>query len=154
MTRSEWLGGTDPGHLVGLLGERASERKLRLFACACCRRIWPLLHAAGSRRAVEVAERFADGGASDDELARARAAARAVTWSAVKAAQQDCPSKAPGAGRRIDWVAVWAACAAEETAETNLGRTRPDEGVRSSSLALPDDGARVVRTAAVAAWTR
>jgi hypothetical protein len=39
---------------------KPSERKLRLFSCACGRRIWNLLLAEESRRAVEVGELLAD----------------------------------------------------------------------------------------------
>src|SRR5579859_1605841 len=50
-----------------------SSRKRRLFACACCRRVWPMLDER-SRRLVEAAEQFADGLVSRKELVAARAA--------------------------------------------------------------------------------
>jgi hypothetical protein len=73
MTESEWLACTDPRemlaalHAAGLL----PERKARLFAAACCRRIWPPLEEGPARRAIEVAERYADGRAEEGELAGA-----------------------------------------------------------------------------------
>jgi hypothetical protein len=48
-----------------------SDRKLRLFACACCRRIWHMLEDRGWQL-VALAERYADGQASTAELQQAR----------------------------------------------------------------------------------
>jgi hypothetical protein len=67
MTEAEWLGDGDVKALLGFACARGSERKLRLFACACCRFQWRRLEER-SRRAVEVAERFADGAAGRREL--------------------------------------------------------------------------------------
>jgi hypothetical protein len=49
------------------LGVRVSERTLRLFVCACCRRHWSRLDDL-HREAVELAERYADGEAARSEL--------------------------------------------------------------------------------------
>ena len=53
MTQQEWLGCNAPDLMLTYLTAAASDRKLRLFACACCRRIWDLLPEGASRCAVE-----------------------------------------------------------------------------------------------------
>jgi hypothetical protein len=68
MTEADWLACTDSGPMLQHLGRAASDRKLHLFACACCRRTWRLLRDPRSRTAVEVAEAFADGLAGEEGL--------------------------------------------------------------------------------------
>jgi hypothetical protein len=76
MTLEEWERCDDPRKMLEFLGSKASGRKLRLFACACCRGA-PYLLTGRYARAVEVAERYADGLASREEL---RAATDADWW--------------------------------------------------------------------------
>lgn len=70
MTEADWLSGASPNRMLYHLRGTASDRKLRLFACACARRVWHLLGDVRDERWVEVAERFADGENVDDEASR------------------------------------------------------------------------------------
>jgi hypothetical protein len=77
-TAQEWLASTDPQEMLQLLRGKASDRKVRLFAVACCLRVWKSLKLDEFRIAVEVAEKFADGRADEIALTQARRAALAV----------------------------------------------------------------------------
>jgi hypothetical protein len=81
MTEQEWLD-ADSVAVREYFWENLSPRTVCLFACACVRRIWHLLPDARSRKAVEVAERLADGQAILDEQDAALEAAYAVVEAA------------------------------------------------------------------------
>jgi hypothetical protein len=88
VTEAEWDAFADPRPMVGSLSDKASDRKVRLFAVACCRRIWPFLADAPSRPAVETGERYVEGAADDRELDAAWRAGCAV---AVEAREDEQP---------------------------------------------------------------
>jgi hypothetical protein len=78
MKEAEWLAGNDPAQMLRFILQTASDRKLRLTACACCRSEWDELSDRRSRLAVEIGERFADGDATGSERRDAWAEAKAV----------------------------------------------------------------------------
>ena len=93
---------------------KQDDEKFRLFACWCARNTpvangrttWDLLTDERSRRAIEVAEAFARGKATLEELAAAEAAAwaaEAAAWAAAAAAAEAAAEAAAAE------VAVWAA---------------------------------------------
>lgn len=83
ITEADWQSCNDPNPMLRfLIGNNAdrimdvqsfptckgSDRKLRLFACSCYRRIQHLLPDEAAKGAVGVAERFADGLATREEM--------------------------------------------------------------------------------------
>ncbi|MBY0525267.1 MAG: hypothetical protein K2R98_17805 [Gemmataceae bacterium] len=64
MTESEWLTSSDVYAMLDHVRADASERKLRLFACAACRRHVDPRYA----KAIAVSEHFADGKATAEKL--------------------------------------------------------------------------------------
>src|SRR5262245_44754127 len=95
MSEAEWLICADPRPMLAFLRDRGSDRKLRLFICACCRALWDHLTDARSRQAVETAERFADGQATRAELAAAREGA--------EVAAAELGAEADDAMRAMNW---------------------------------------------------
>ena len=143
MTDQEWSACENPEAMLTWLDSKPhvsaptpSDRKLRLFATACVRDIWPMLNDGRSKAAVEVAERYADGQADEKQLAAARAAAgdaaRDGAWAAARTAARDA---AWPVARYAAWAAAW-------------------DGARAAAGAAAWDGARAAaRTAARdAAW--
>jgi hypothetical protein len=123
MTETDWLTCSDPHEMLNYLeeteagwlqrflnwlpfrGHRPRNRKLQLFACACCRHLWHLLPDARSRDAIEVFERCADGQASWRERRQAIAAAAAAALEANGPRLTTAPRLAAAQARAADAVA-------------------------------------------------
>ncbi len=78
VNEQEWLAATDLVPMVDFLGQKASQRKLRLFAVTCCQWVTQLGTDTSFLNSLDVAERFADGAATADELAKAEEASNEV----------------------------------------------------------------------------
>jgi hypothetical protein len=100
MTQEQWLACTNPQKMLAFLQGKVSDRKLRLFAVACCRLVWHRIDDWGSWAAVESAEQYADGQISLGEMT----AAASEAWHEL--AQQVCLSEA---GRAASTTALYAA---------------------------------------------
>jgi hypothetical protein len=75
MTETEWLTSDNPGDMVAFAGRQGvSDRKLRLFACACVRQVCNDFVPPLVPRAVAAAEAFADRAITADTLTRVREA--------------------------------------------------------------------------------
>lgn len=123
MTNDKWNTAGDPAAMLRWCGHHTSDRKLRLFAAACARQVCHLLTDPRSLAALEVAERYADGLATVEELTAASDAAgdaasdaASAAWyaaSAASAAASDAAGDAAGdaanAARSAAWDAAWAA---------------------------------------------
>jgi hypothetical protein len=97
VTEAEWMACQDTSRMLKSIGGRASERKLRLFGVACCRRVGLLLADERSRQAVEAAERYTEGAATRGELLAAWEAAvlaRGTRWEGACPQKEDVPANA------------------------------------------------------------
>jgi hypothetical protein len=139
MTEAEWLACSDPKPMLDFLNWRAppawgevSDRKLRLFACACCRRVWHLAPHDDSRGAVEAAERFADGGGTAADLRDVYLPAAQVFYGLREgrqadreAARADCSAAAKSGWTAANLSGEWS-LAAEVAGGVNAGPGRAD----------------------------
>lgn len=70
MSEADWQSCSDPQAMLEVLRSsgNASDRKLRLFACACCRRVWNVIENERIREAIETAEQYADSVTTQERL--------------------------------------------------------------------------------------
>jgi hypothetical protein len=80
MTEHEWLVCNDPAKMLQFLRSRVSDRKCRLYLCGGCRQLSHLFFRAESLAAVEVAERYSDENATQEELKQGAWHAEALTF--------------------------------------------------------------------------
>ena len=97
--------------------EFLSDRELRLFAVWCAREAFKLQTSIDQRsiEAVNCAERYANGEATDDELSAARSAAVLAAWSAAWSAELAA------------WSAAWSAAELAESAAELAAETQIDQ---------------------------
>jgi hypothetical protein len=139
VNEDDWRVSADPQAMLNYLQGKASDRKLRLFACACARRWWPMLKRQ-SRQAIEVAERHADGQATAAELDAARGQAETVQ---VNAPFFEAPAYAAA-------LAVAAEVALEAARQAVQAGQRMASQDASHSTAPGEDEAQIVAEAAAA----
>ncbi|HEV3258003.1 MAG TPA: hypothetical protein VG013_14040, partial [Gemmataceae bacterium] len=85
MSEADWNAYTDPLSMLKFLQGKVSDRKLRLFACACCRHFQDGLELDGRlSQAIEAADEFADGRLPRRRLEEARAAAEVARREDVR----------------------------------------------------------------------
>ena len=96
-------------------------KEIRLFAVWCARQVQHLMADQRSVNALDVAERFANGDATEEELNAARAAAGAAAWDAAGDAAWDAAGDAA-------WVVASAAAwdAARDAARDAAGAAARD----------------------------
>jgi hypothetical protein len=87
MTEADWLACSDPTPMLDFLRGKASDRKLRLLACANCRLLWRWITDERSQQTVVLAERLSEGLASEAE----RLAAFSASFHAATVVEYDDP---------------------------------------------------------------
>jgi hypothetical protein len=108
MTETQWLGSGDPESMLLFLRGRASGRKLRLFAVACCRRVGHLLVDESSREALRMAEHHADGLVAEKDLSGALSRNRAfIRGAPPHSVERRAAAAVNAAAGGSPWAAAW-----------------------------------------------
>jgi hypothetical protein len=120
VTEGEWLACTDPMPMLEQLRGKATDRKLRLFACAC---IWDYLrfmeaNALSVERSLVIYEHFADGSVTREEWWNTTGNNCLFIWKAEANAFQEACSAAETASGVAGW---------HEVRDNKFNRTQEEE---------------------------
>jgi hypothetical protein len=142
MTEQQWAACVELNRMLEFIRrncrEQVSDRKFKLLAVACCRRVWQHMPDDRSRRAVEVAELFADGESTRDELSAAQFTIRGINSTRARSSPglsaASAARHAAGIQRHFSTLnaasdASWAAGGA-----TNWAATMPERQVQAGLL--------------------
>jgi len=86
-----------------------SEKFMRLYAVGCARQVQHLMHDERSIKALDVAEAYANGNATNAELDAARDSARAALWNTAMKVSSAVWDAEFAAARAAVWAVVWVA---------------------------------------------
>jgi hypothetical protein len=108
MNETEWQGCKHPIAMLSSLGDALDARRERLFACACCRRLDPLLRDASTQEGLATLEQHIDGaGRRPARRTAARQAEKGLT-AATEAVGQAMEAWREAHARREEvWNSLW-----------------------------------------------
>jgi hypothetical protein len=157
MTPEEWDRCADPQDMLRSVKGKVSDRKLRLAAVGLARGVEHLAGDERSRRALEVAERYAECRATEEELAGARQAALAAApgleyggrnhprgdagWGAYGARRAALATTA-GSPLEAAWWAAGESCLAVAPRLIYYERTGLNDAQRAAKKAITEPVAR------------
>jgi len=132
--------------LLCLRGVKGHDRTMRLYAVWCARRVQHLMRDSRSIAALDVAERFANGQATDAELSAASVSARDATNEAYSV-EYSVEYYAASAAHKVAWditrddweraeAAAWTAAAVTWSVARADARTRWPDAVVVANYAL------------------
>ena len=137
-----WDKAPDPSWVIWMATRQGvlTDRELRLFAVWCVRQAQHLLTDPRSVSTIDVAERYANGEATDGELTAARTAASVAAWTSASVA-------ARAAARAAAWAAARTAASVAASGAANAAAS-------AAAIAAANAAANAAARTAQAQWLR